>query len=180
MTQQQQHRRAPEPDAIEILPVEDPRVQQMIAYLKTRTEDDFAEALADVIMEPYSVGVAAFHAPELRRKSLIACKYLADHARAVMRHREPSASNKFLQGATERFLAKVNRERRLIENQITGDLADRGIISQSPSPRARALRRLKQRHVAEFQELFREETEKLKEENRRKKAEARAANRGRR
>lgn len=145
-------------------PVDPRRVQETIVYLNTRTDEDYAEALADCIMDPRPEEVAAFRSSELAYRSLVAARYLIKHANTTMEHREGDASAKGKQRRTARFRDLVGMERQLLEHIVAGDNARKGRMSQAPSAQSRALRRLKQRHLAEFQELKREEQAKIDEE----------------
>lgn len=163
-------------------PAPDPAaVQETIDYLNTRTDKDFAEALADCIMDPVPDEVAAFRSPELAPRSLIAAQYLIDHAKTTIKYKEHEQTKKGAARGTARFRDEVKYELRLLEDIVRGERARLGIVDNAPNPRARALRRLKQRHLAEYQELTREEQAKIEEEKRQRKAlrrQERAAERG--
>jgi hypothetical protein len=166
------------PDA----PVDPEEVASTIAYLSTRTDEDFAEALADCIVDPLPAEVAAFRSSELAYRSLVAARYLIKHANTTMEHREGDASVKWKQRRTARFRDRVGMERRLLEQIVAGDNARSGRVSNAPSAQSRALRRLKQRHLAEFQELKREEQAKIDaeaKERREQRKRERAAERAR-
>lgn len=154
---------APTPDTVD--PEE---VASTIAYLNTRTDEDFAEALADCIIDPVPAEVAAFRSSELAYRSLVAARYLIKHANTTIELKkmgeDPDQSKKGRIKGTARFRDRVGMERQLLEQIVAGDNARNGRVSQAPSAQSRALRRLKQRHLAEFQELKREEQAKLDEE----------------
>lgn len=153
-------------------------VADLITLLSGQSDDRFSEALADCIMDPVPEEVAAFRSPELAARSYAAARYLIDHANTTMRTRAgEEASNKDLRRRTEAFRNKVGRERRILEELVRSLELQRGMIRSSPNPRARAARRLKQLHLAEYQELVREETEKLAEERREARRQAKAASR---
>lgn len=158
------------------MPVDPALVADTIAYLTGQSDDRFGQALADNIMEPDEVETEAFRSPELVGRSLIAARSLLDHVNTVMRTREgPEASNKDLRRRTEIFRNKVGRERRILESIVAEAGMRRGIIRNAPNPQARALRRLKQLHLAEFQELKREEEARIAEERREARRQAKQA-----
>lgn len=145
-------------------------INSTIAYLSSRNDTDYAEALADCIMDPEPVEVAAFRSSQLAYRSLVACRYLIDHANTTIAYRKQleesgqtvdDMTTKWKQRATARFRDRVGMERRLLEQIIAGDAARNGRISNAPSAQGRALRRLKQLHLDEFQRLKDEEQAKI-------------------
>jgi len=157
-----------------------------IAYLNTRTDEDFAEALADCIIDPIPVEVAAFRSSELAYRSLVAARFLIKHANTTIELKkmgeDPNQSKKARIKGTARFRDRVGMERQLLEQIVAGDNARNGRVSSAPSAQSRALARLKQRHLAEFQDLKREEQAKIDaeaaERRRIRKAERDAERRG--
>ena len=146
-------RKRPEIDPVEL--------RSTIEYLSSRTDEDFRDALADNLFEPDEVETAAFRHTELAWRSLAAARYLIDHANTTIKAREGDQSKKGAQLATARFRDRVGMERRLLESIVAGDRARNGILSNAPSAQSRALRRLKQRHLDEFQALKRVEQAKI-------------------
>jgi hypothetical protein len=142
-------------------------VQSTIAMLAGESDERFAESLADNIMDPMPEETAAFRSPELVARSVAAAKYLIDHVNTVIRTKTgDETSDKDVRRRREAFRNRVGYERRLLEEILRSEELQRGIIRNAPNPRARALRRLKQRHLAEYQDLVREETEKIAQERR--------------
>ena len=155
------------------------RLAGLIQVLDRQTDVDFAEALADCIMDPEPVEVAAFRSGQLAHRSLAATQFLIDHANTTINTREgEDASRKWKQRATARFRDRVGLERKLLIQIVNGELARQGRDpSNAPSAQGRALRRLKQLHLDEFQALKREEQEKIDAENRPRREERSAAKR---
>lgn len=148
----------------------------MIAYLQDKTEDQYADELADCIMSPWPEGVESFRSPALIARSVAAAQYLINDVNSAIRRRgEDAGSNKDKHRAREAFRNKVGRERAILESILREEELRRGIIRNSPNASARASRRLKQRHLAEYQELKREEEAKIVEEKRAAKRAAREA-----
>lgn len=142
--------------------------------LEVRSPVEFAEALADNIMEPDPIETQAFRSEDLAFKSLKAARYLIDHSGAVMKHRRRGSKQ---QQATREFMNRVGQERRLLEYIVNGIRAAKGQIPNAPNPRQRALRRLATENLkgdvprGRFRELMIEEQEIDKERKRQAKLE---------
>lgn len=141
------------------------RVQAKIAELdrlEVRAPVEFAEALADNIMEPDPIETQAFRSDELAFKSLKAARYLLDHSGAVLKRRRRGSQQ---QQATQEFMNRVGAERRHLENITNGIRAKKGLTPNAPNPRQRALRRLATENLkgdvprGRFRELVIEEQE---------------------
>lgn len=164
-------------------------VADLIRQFSALTEDRFAEALADCVMDPIHEEVQAFRSPELVARSLAAARYNIDHVNTVMSTREgPAASNTRLRRATLAFRNKMGRERRILESIVAEAELRKGIIRNAPNPRARAMKRLWQLNLmgdvpaGTAAQLLEEEIEKAAEAKRAarraQKDAARAAKRG--
>lgn len=169
----------------------DDGVADLIAMFAAESDDRFAQALADCIMDPVADEVAAFRSPELVARSAVAAKYLIDHVNTVMRTRAGAdASNKDLRRRTEVFRNKVGRERAILATIINEAEARKGIIRNAYNPRRRAEKRLyqlalqgdvpagtAQRLLAEEQERAVEIKREARREAKERARQARAADR---
>lgn len=136
-------------------------VQNFVRALGGETDRTFQQALADNILDPHPVMTDVFRHPRLAKRSLLATRYLIDQANASNLHPDPDEPQS-KRRSRARFRNLVGAERRLLEELVAAERARLGLdISSAPSARGRALRRLKQRHLQEFQELTRQEEEKL-------------------
>ena len=156
------------------------RVQAKIKELdalEVRDPLEFAEALADNIMEPDPIETSAFRSEELVFKSYKAARYLIDHSGAVLNRRRRGSKE---QQATREFMNRVGQERRLLEYIVNGLRASKGLTPNAPNPRQRALRRLATENLkgdvprGRFRELVIEEQEVDRERKRQQKEERRA------
>lgn len=123
---------------------------------------EFADALADNIMEPLPVETAAFRSDALAFLSLTAARYLIDHANEILRQRHRS---RHARRGTQHFVNLVGRERRILENIVNGLRAKNGDLPNAPNPRKRAMQRLWNENMAgdvpqgRYKVLFLEEQE---------------------
>ena len=159
------------------------RVQAKIKELdalEVRDPLEFAEALADNIMETDPIETLAFRSDELAFKSLKAARYLLDHSGAVLQRRRRGSRE---QQATREFMNRVGAERRLLESIVNGIRAKKGLNPNAPNPRQRALRRLATENLkgdvprGRFRELMIEEQEIDRERKAEAKRERRQARR---
>jgi len=148
-----------------------------IEYLSSRTDEDFRDALADNIEDPVDVETAAFRDVQLAYRSLAAARFLIDHANTTIALKMADQSKKARVRGSARFRDRVGMERRLLESIVAGDRARNGILTNAPSAQGRALRRLKQLHLDEFQALKREEQEKIDREAAERREQRRAERR---
>lgn len=118
---------------------------RMFAAVEATNPQDFAEQLADNIMDPDPVETAAFRHPDLAFKSEIATRYLLENARSVLARRRRGSQE---QRRTEMFLSRVNMERRFLKLVTDGQRAQRGQLPAQPNPRQRALRKLASENLA--------------------------------
>lgn len=144
----------PELDLVEV-----ERVKQQLSAL---TDQAYAEALADCVMDPDPFEQAAFRSPELAQRSLIAARYLIDNVNSQIRQRQDESKGAWGARAAH-FRTRVGMERRILDAIVTGLRAQAGVLSNAPNPRARAMRRLAQLHPEEFLRLVREEQQADKE-----------------
>src|SRR4051812_23851440 len=115
---------------------------ELVEYLDDLDDQGFSNQLAHCILDPYPIAVAAFRSEGLAARSLAAAQYLIAHANTTIDRREPMASMKSKQLATARFRDRVGMERRLLADIVAGDRARDGLVTNAPSPHARALKRL--------------------------------------
>lgn len=123
---------APDPDA----------VASMINHLRAlelRDTREFAETLVTNILDPDPVETAAFRSDELAYLSFVATRWLIDNAKDV-RARKRRGSQK--ERATDAYIRLVGRERRVLEQIVSGLRAKNGVLPAAPNPRRRAERRL--------------------------------------
>lgn len=107
--------------------------------LEVKDATSFAELLADNLMEPDPVEVAAFRSDALAWKSLTATKYLIDRTNEqIRRHR----ANSDRQRGSIAFRNKVVREQRVLQQIVDGLRAKNGILPNLPNPKRRAQIRL--------------------------------------
>lgn len=153
------------------------KITELLDIERTLGSREFAEALADNIMEPDPVETAAFRSDELAALSLAGAIYLIDHSNEVLRDRRRSSRQAH---ETRRFQMEVGRERRVLAHIVDGIRAKAGILPNQPNLRRRAERRLVQENLkgdvpkGRFIELLREEQE-AEEQRKRDAKRARAA-----
>lgn len=169
-------------------------IAEAIAFLDALPAREFDQALADSIMSPPTeddvyghdspdpisqpAAEAAFRDPKLLARSVVAASNLLNETRSVLRNRAGAdASNKDLRRRTDAFINQVNREREVLRQIAAGLKAQRGILDNSPNPRARAAERLISLNMqgdvpkGTFRALLEEEKQKVKDaEDARKRA----------
>jgi hypothetical protein len=159
------------------------KIQELLELERERGSREFAEALADNIMEPDPVETAAFRSDELAFLSYTGARYLIDHSNEVLRDRRRGSRQAH---DTRRFQMEVGRERRILESIVNGIRAKKGMLPNQPNIRRRAERRLVQENLkgpvpqGRFIELLREEEEREQQRKRdakRARAQARKAQR---
>lgn len=101
--------------------------------------DHFADRLATNVLDPDPVETEAFFSKDLAYKSLVAARYLIQHANSYKVRRRRGSQKQL---ATEVFVQKVGRERSLLQNAVNGYLALDGRLPAQPNPRRRAEKRL--------------------------------------
>lgn len=168
--------RPPEPDPQE--------VTELIEQFQGYPDQQYAEALADNVMDPDPVETAAFRSEQLAQRSLVAARYLIDNVNNQLRRKE-GESGKAWAARAEHYRTRIGMERRLLETIVAGLRARAGIVPNAPNPRGRAMRELARRHPQEYLALVREEQERdqeraraAKEERKRLRKEAKARERG--
>lgn len=145
-------------------------VQATVANLTELPDQQFAEALADCVMDPDPVEQAAFRSDDLALRALVAARYLIDNVNATIRQRADESGKAWALRA-EHYRNRIGMERRLLESIVAGIRARDGQIMAAPNPRGRAMRRLAEKHPQEFLELVRDEQEAVAERRRAEKAE---------
>ena len=165
MTQQ------PPARAPRIAPTVDPsELRDMIEELSALPEDEYTRALGRNLTDEDPVETAAFRSPELVQRTAIAARMLIEQTTTTIKRREGESTGQWKHRATQ-FRILAQRERHVCTVIVDGLRAQRGILPNSPSPRARAARRLQRAHPEEFLRYVREAREEIREENRRKKEE---------
>ena len=142
----------------------------MIEQLTVLGDVQYAEALADCVMDPEPTEQAAFRSDALANRSLIAARYLIDHVNSTIRRNEAESNGSWAKRA-EHYRNRVGMERRLLETIVAGIRAQRGMLAAPPNPRGRALKELARRYPQEFLAIVREEQEKDRTRIAREKAE---------
>lgn len=171
--------RPPLPDPQEVAA----RITELRVLLDTRGASDFAEALADNIMEPLPVDTAAFRSEELAFESLAATRYLIDNAKSVLARRRRGSRQ---QMRTEAYMQKIGMERRLLELRVNGIRAEKGMLPNQPNPRQRAMRRLATENLqgdvpkGRIRDLLEEEKQKDRDRKKQQKKERQAARKSQR
>lgn len=136
---------------------------QELQLLEQSNPAQFAEALADNIMDPDPVETAAFRSDELAYFSLSGARYLIEHSNEVLKRRRRGSRAQF---DTRRFQMSVGRERRILGSIVDGIRAKNGMLPNAPNPRRRAMMRLWNENMAgpvpagRFRVLLDEETER--------------------
>ncbi|MGL5816640.1 MAG: hypothetical protein ACRCYR_03685 [Phycicoccus sp.] len=156
-------------------------VERQIVLLAALSDDRFADALADNIMDPVPDETAAFRSAELVKRSEAACSFLIQGAAArvsdLYKGADADARNK--RRRVEHFKNKMAYERAILRTIITESDARNGLLRNRQNPRARAMKRLAQLNLAgdvprgTYRRLLDEETEKDAERRRQQKREAR-------
>lgn len=130
---------------------------------------------AEIDREELAVEQAAFRSPQLVNRSLAAARLLLDETNATLRRgrRDDETKTQWAdrQRRLKHFVLNVGRERRLLEQIITGLRAQSGVLPNAPNPRQRAFERLAKEHPKQYLQLLRYEQRLEKE----RKAEARRA-----